>query len=356
MKKFPHKFRNLIAIPAVCATVVACGDNNGPINAASAVAPLTANTTVASIGSTNSSENANSTLSSKAAAIIGSWGARDQCVVGNGIDLPGGLQVAQSMNIVRLFESVNDNTIRVTATGTVYGNPGCYGTSTMLRDASFLLTIDSVSVVDGRTHVLYTDENGEKGFFAISADNSQVMEGKRTSLRGVYQTVHPTVVLEQSALHKNSPANLTPRPCAQEAAADTIKYCSGSDETTVVSPLANNSMSTGPDMARFWDGLTTYLRYYPNALRDETLMEFSVNGGANFYACSSGGNAQSLNQPSCSVGRYSRGSTLVPSTTRVMLQAAPATVLVLQGTTGLALYDASKYIAISSGLLQAPGF
>jgi hypothetical protein len=357
MKQFSNRFRTLFSIPAVCITVVACGDNNGPTNNSSTATTQTANATVASIGESNTPVVANPTLADKAAAIIGSWGAGESCIVENGVDLPGGIQIAKSMNVVRRFESVDANTLRVVRTGNVYNNPGCYGTpSPSSVTTTGLVTIDEVNVVAGRTHVLFTEQSGNKGLFAVSADNAKVMEGKRTVLPNAIQATHPTVVLQQSALFKDASASLTPRPCAQETTADTIKYCLGSEETTVVSPLANNSMSTSPDMARFWDGLTIYLRFYPNAQGDETYIELSRDGGANFFACSQGGNVQSTTRPICSVGSYSRGSTLVPSNTRVTLQSASPTVLVVDRTSGLGLYDSSKYVAISSGLIQAPGF
>jgi hypothetical protein len=357
MQQFSARFLTLTSIAAACVTVIACGDNNGPINASSTATSPTANATVASVEGSNIPVVANATLTEKAAPIIGSWGAGDSCIVENGVDLPGGIQIAKGMNVVRRFESVDATTLRVTRTGNVYNNPGCYGTPLQSSvTTTDLLTIDEVTVIAGRTHILFTEANGNKGFFAVSADNAKVMEGKRTVLSNAIQATHPTVVLEQSALYKDASANLTPRPCTQETTADTIKYCLGSYETTVVSSLANNSMSIAPDMARFWDGLTTYLRFYPNAQGDEIYIELSRNGGATFFACSHGGNVQSTTRPTCSVGSYSRGSMLVPSNTRVTLQSASPTVLVVDRTSGLGLYDSSKYIAISSGLIQAPGF
>jgi hypothetical protein len=222
----------LLSIPAVCATVIACGDNNGPVNTSSTATTQTANATVASIGDSNTPVVANPTLADKAAAIIGSWGAGDSCIVENGVDLPGGIQIAKSMNIVRRFDIVDAATLRVTRTG---------------------------NVVAGRTHVLFTEQSGNKGLFAVSADKATVIEGKRTVLSNVIQVTH-------------------------------------------------------------------------------------------------GGNVQSTTRPTCSVGSYSRGPTLVPSNTRVTLQSASPTVLVVDRTSGLGLYDSSKYVAISSGLIQALGF
>jgi hypothetical protein len=107
----------LLSIPAVCATVIACGDNNGPANNSSTATTQTANAMVASIGDSNTPVVANPTLADKAAAIIGSWGAGDSCIVENGVDLPGGIQIAESMNVVRWFESVDANTLWVVRTG-----------------------------------------------------------------------------------------------------------------------------------------------------------------------------------------------------------------------------------------------
>jgi hypothetical protein len=131
----------LLSIPAVCATVIACGDNNGPVNTSSIATTQTVNATVASIGDSNIPVVTNPTLADKAAAIVGSWGAGDSCIVENGVDLPRGIQIAKSMNVVRRFENV-------------YNNPGCYGSpSPSSVTTTGLVTIDEVNVVAGRTHV-----------------------------------------------------------------------------------------------------------------------------------------------------------------------------------------------------------
>jgi hypothetical protein len=166
----------LLSIPAVCSTVIACGDNNDPVNTSSIATTQTANATVASIGDSNTPLVANPTLADKAATIIGSWGAGDSCIVDNGVDLPGGIQIAKSMNVVRRFESVGASTLRVVRTGNVYNNPGCYGTpSPSSVTTTGLVTIDEVNVVAGRTHVLFTEQSGNKGFFAVSADNARML-------------------------------------------------------------------------------------------------------------------------------------------------------------------------------------